>query len=110
MSVAAFAAPFASTCPEGGKVSLHVNGTPLRIVLRDISAQGRINIAIDPGVKGHIKANFDCVDPHDALRWVLPQAYAEFCVAGNVLRISREGTGACAHPEPVVDHIRTQVP
>jgi type II secretory pathway component HofQ len=101
----AIAARSGNSCAEAGRVSLDVEGRPIRMVLKDLAFQAHVNIAMDPTLKGNIKAHLECVDVRSALRWVLPQVKAEFCESKDLLRVSRQGTQACDHPEPVVDRI-----
>jgi type II secretory pathway component GspD/PulD (secretin) len=86
-------------------VTLRAGRMSVREFLREVGAQGNVNIAVWPGLKGYVSVDVENVTPRAALRLVLGQIGAAYCVEGNVLYVDRLDRCPCSNPEPVVQRV-----
>ena len=74
-------------------VTLQLENVPIREAIQDIAEQAKVNIAIDPQIRGRVTANLRDVTPQFALRAVLDQIGATYSEERGVIRIVRAKRG-----------------
>jgi hypothetical protein len=73
--------------------------------LRELAEQSKLNIAVDPKLRGRVSLEVECVDVRTALKLALGQIGAAFSESRNVLYVSRPGRSTCSNPQPVVERV-----
>ena len=86
-------APAAPACAEDGKVILAGPRMEIRAALRGIAEQARLDIAVETSVRGRVTTPTECVPAETALRIVLGQVGAAYCVEGGTVYVSRSRRG-----------------
>ncbi len=105
VALAVAADPASTTCSVGGAVSVNVRDLPIRLFLRELADQSRVNIAVDPGLHGRVTLSVSCVDVRTALKLALGQVDAGFCETRKTLYVSRRARAICSEPQPIIERV-----
>jgi hypothetical protein len=78
---------------HGARIEIHT-------ALRSFARQTRIELFLHRSVHGTVRADLDCALPDVALRTLVEQVGASYCIEKGSIRIFPKGSSRCGRAQP----------